>query len=187
MSVASPHPNIENVYKPVQQINGMDPKYVAFVKDMIHINKKLPYFNVSKDGFGYVVTNLGWTAHTDLNTTRVEVRGHIIVIKDSILVDGEEFEALCWRGRCLSASGINVRLGAVILAYYSTLDQLNLPCYRKRLLYYINKVEENPEIAEFAAVALTAKTTLSATEVEKIRSAMLREISNIRRAKYAHA
>ncbi len=159
-----------------------------FIKDMIHINKKFPHFNVSKDGFGYVVTSLAWTAYTNLlDATRVEVGGHMIMIRDNILVDGKEFEVLCWKSRCLSASGINVRLGAVILAYYSTLDQLNLPCYRKRLLYYINKVEENPDIAEFAAIALSAKTTLSATEVEKIRSAMLREISNIRRAKYVHA
>jgi hypothetical protein len=166
----------------------MEPQ-IKFAKDLTRINRRS--FNVFTGGvFRYVVANPGvWTAYTDdLSKIRVEIGSHLLVIKDDeIIVDGREVEALCWKARrgrrCLDASGIKIRIGSIILAHYSFIDQLPVAlCSRRRMLYYINRVEKEPNIAEFAVKVLATKNTLND---ENLIGAVLKEIGKIRLATLA--
>ncbi len=176
---------VRNVYKIVRQIDGMEPKFVKgieFVKDIIRIHKILQYIDVRKDGaLRYVIGNPGvWVAHVDGGLSVVRV-GNNLVVKDRILLNNKETDALCLKSRCLSASGIKVRVGALILAFYSWLDILPISITRKKLLYYVNNVEKNPEVAEFAIWALVARNALDDEAVE-IATAIVGEIRKIRLA-----
>ncbi len=156
----------------------------TFIKDMFAIHKLLPYYHVDKDTYRYVVKTSAWSAGTDdFDIVAVELGNYRLVAKELFLLDGNEVR-LCEKDRCLSTSGVKVRIGAMVLAYYSALDMLPTSCTRKKLLRYISKAEEDPDLAEFAAVALSAKSTLSEAEVDRIRKAMLREISSLRLVKY---
>jgi hypothetical protein len=153
----------------------MEPE--KFVKDITRIHKILPYINVRKDGvLRYTVSNPGvWTAHTNgLDMVKINIGDNLLVVKDRIVLNGREAE-LCLKNRCLSAGGIKVRIGAVILAFYSWLDMLPISVTRKKMLYYINSVEKNPEVAEFAIWALVAPSALDDEAVE-IATAATREI-----------
>jgi hypothetical protein len=158
----------------------MDPE--KFVKDIAKIHKILPYIAVRKDGaLRYAVSAGTWVAHTDGGLSVVRVGN--IVIKDRILLNGKEVDVLCHKSRCISASGIKVRVGALILAFYNHLDTLPISITRKKLLYYVNNVEKNPEVAEFAIWALVARNTLDDEAVE-IAIAIVGEIRKIRLAAY---
>ena len=157
----------------------MEPK--EFVKDIARIHKILPYINVRRDGaLRYTVSTETWVAHTDGGLSLVRVGN--IVIKDRILLNGE-VDVLCHKSRCISASGIKVRVGALILAFYNYLDMLPISITRKKLLYYVNNVEKNPEVAEFAAWALVTRNALDDEAVE-LAVAIVREIRKIRLAAY---
>jgi hypothetical protein len=153
----------------------MEPK--EFVKDVTRVHKILSYVDVRKDGaLRYTVSTGTWIAHVDgLSVVRV---GNI-VIKDRILLNGKEVDVLCHKSRCISAGGIKVRIGALILAFYSHLDTLPISVTRRKLLYYVNNVEKNPEVAEFAVWALVARNALDDEAVE-IATAMVGEIRKIR-------
>jgi len=121
-------------------------------------------------------------AHTDgiVNTVKV---GNQLILKDRILLDGKEAELCLRNGQCLSASGIKVRIGALILAYYSWLDRLPLSITRRKMLYYINNVEKDPELAEFAVWALAARNALFDEAIE-IAIALVEEIRKLRLVAY---
>jgi len=154
----------------------MEPE--KFVKDITRIHKILPYIAVRKDGvLRYTVSNPGvWTAHTNggLDMVKINIGDNLLVVKDRIVLNGREGE-LCLKNRCLSAGGIKVRIGAVILAFYSWLDMLPIPLTRRKMLYYVNNVEKNPEVAEFAIWAFVARSALDDEAVE-IATAATREI-----------
>jgi hypothetical protein len=150
----------------------MEPE--KFVKDITRIHKILPYIDVRREGvFRYTVSNLGvWTAHVDGN---LDMRvGDNLVIRDRILLNDKEAELR------LSAGGIKIRIGAVILAFYSWLDMLPISVTRKKMLYYVNNVEKNPEVAEFAIWALVARSALD--EAVEIAMAATNEIRKMRLA-----
>jgi hypothetical protein len=151
-----------------------------FAKDITRIHKVLPYINVRRDGAGYTVFTGTWAARTDggLGVVRVD---NNLVVKDRILLNDKETDVLCLKSRCLSASGIKVRIGALILAFYSWLDILPISATRRKMLYYINNVEKNPEVAEFATWALVAHNRLGDEAVE-IATATVGEIRKIRLA-----
>ncbi|MFZ8810672.1 MAG: hypothetical protein ACO2PN_21510 [Pyrobaculum sp.] len=155
-----------------------------FLKDIARIYKILPYIDVRKDGdFRYTISNPGvWVAHTDgiVNTVKV---GNQLILKDRILLNGKEAELCLRNGQCLSASGIKVRIGALILAYYSWLDRLPLSITRRKMLYYINNVEKDPELAEFAVWALAARNALFDEAIE-IAIALVEEIRKLRLVAY---
>jgi hypothetical protein len=150
----------------------MEPE--KFVKDITRIHKILPYIDVRREGvFRYTVSNPGvWTAHVDGN---LDMRvGDNLVIRDRILLNDKEAELR------LSAGGIKIRIGAVILAFYSWLDMLPISVTRKKMLYYVNNVEKNPEVAEFAIWALVARSALD--EAVEIAMAATNEIWKMRLA-----
>ena len=155
-----------------------------FLKDIARIYKILPYIDVRKDGdFRYTISNSGvWVAHTDgiVNTVKV---GNQLILKDRILLNGKEAELCLRNGQCLSASGIKVRIGALILAYYSWLDRLPLSITRRKMLYYINNVENDLELAEFAVWALAARNALFDEAIE-IAIALVEEIRKLRLVAY---
>ncbi len=161
----------------------MEPE--KFLKDITRIHKILPYIDVRKDGvFRYTIRNPGvWVARTDGIVNTVIVGNQLILSKDRILLDGKEAELCLRNGRCLSASGIKVRIGALILAFYSWLDKLPISISRKKMLYYINSVEKNPELAEFAIWALAARNALFDEAIE-IATALVEEIGKLRLAAY---
>jgi hypothetical protein len=153
-----------------------------FAKDITRIHRVLPYINVRRDGaLRYTVFTGTWAARTDggLGVVRVDN----LVVKDRILLNDKETDVLCLKSRCLSASGIKVRVWALVLAFYSQLDVLPIPVTRKKMLYYINNVEKNPEAAEFATWALVARNRLDDEAVE-IATATVGEIRKIRLAAY---
>jgi len=160
----------------------MEPKTQIFVKDLYSIHKMMPYFDVEAGAFQYIIRSPGkWEARTnDFNIINVEIGRHLVVIDDEITVDGRKAE-LCWK-RCIHPSGIKVRLGAVVLAYYSFVDQLPISHISKRkMLYYVNNVEKEPDAAEFGIKILAAKNTLG--EAEEIVKMIVKEIGKIRLAK----
>jgi hypothetical protein len=158
----------------------MDKGSNNFVKDIVGIHKILPYVDVRRDGaFRYTVSNPGsWVAHID---TLAMIKVGNMVIKDKILLKDKEADVLCHKSLCLSASGIKVRFGALILAFYSWLDELPLPITRRKMLHYINGVEKDPELAEFAVWTLVARNALGDEAVE-IATAIVEEIRKIRLA-----
>jgi hypothetical protein len=158
----------------------MEPK--EFIKDVAHIHKILPYIDVRRDGaLRYAVSAGTWVAHTDGGLSVVRVGN--IVIKDKILLSNKEVDVLCHKSRCISASGVKIRVGALILAFYNYLDRLPISITRKKLLYYVNSVEKNPEVAEFAIWALVARNVLDDEAVE-MAIAIVKEIGKIRLAAY---
>lgn len=180
--------NERNVYKTAQQIDDMEPQIQIFVKDLLSIHRKS--FNVNRGGVSrYLITNPGvWKTYVnDGLNLRTEIENHLLVVNDEMVIDGRQIESLCWKSRrgqrCLSSSGVKVRIGAIILAHYSIIDQLATACNVKKMLYYINNVERNPDVAEFAVKVLMAKNTLG--DDEALVKAILSEISKIRLAKYA--
>jgi len=160
-------------------------EYKQFIRDVARIHKLLPYINVHKNGvFRYVVSNPGiWMTHVDGGlTVKVNIGNSQLVIKDRILLNDEEVEELCLENRCLSAGGIKVRIGAAVLAFYSWLDMLQVPYItRRRMLYYINNVEKNPEIAEFAIWALAARNALFEDAID-LATAVVEQIGKVRLA-----
>jgi len=164
----------------------MEPKtqISAFVKDLYNIHKMMPYFDVETGGvFRYMIRSPGkWEARTnDFNIINVEIGKHLVVIGDEITVDGRKAE-LCWKSRCIHPSGIKVRLGAVVIAYYSFVDQMPISYISKRkMLYYVNNVEKEPDVAELGVKILAAKNTLG--EAEEIVKMIVKEIGKIRLAK----
>ena len=164
----------------------MEPKTQIYVKDLYSIHK-MPYFDVEAGTFQYIIRSpRKWEARTnDFNIINVEIGKHLVVIDDEITVDGRKAE-LCWKTRrsqrCLSPSGIKVRLGAVVLAYYSFVDQMPISHISKRkMLYYVNNVEKEPDVAEFGVKILAMKNTLG--EAEEIVKMIVKEIGKIRLAK----
>ena len=162
-----------------------------FVKDLIRVHRILPHIDVRKDGsLRYIVSNPGvWVASTDggLGVVKVSIGDDLLIIKDRILLKSKEAEyaELCLKNRqCLSASGIKVRIGAAILAFYSWLDMLPLSIItRRKMLYYVNNVEKNPELAEFAIWALASRNALFDEAIE-IATATVGEVGKIRLAVY---
>jgi hypothetical protein len=162
-------------------------EHEKFIRDIVRISKLLPYIDVRKNGaLRYVVSNPGiWTAHVDGGlTVEVNIGNSQLVVKDGILLDGEEVEELCLKNRCLSATGIKVRIGAAVLAYYSWLDALPVPYItRRRMLHYINNVEKKPEVAEFAIWALAARNALFEDAID-LATAIVEQIGKVRLAAY---
>jgi hypothetical protein len=156
-----------------------------FIRDMFRIYK-IPYLDVRRDGtFKYTVNNPGaWAVRTEgiVSVVKIDVGGRRFVLSgDTVLPEAE----LCLKnGRCLSAGGVKVRIGAIILAHYSWLDMLPVPITRKKMLRYINNVERNPELAEFAVWALAARSALDDEAIE-IATAVAGEIRKMRSAAYA--
>lgn len=165
----------------------MEPQKCQFVKDLLNIHRHS--FNVIRDGVSYTIINPGiWRARvdSDLNLT-AEIKNHLLVVKDDeIVIDSRKIESLCWRSRngqqrCLTVSGIKVRIGAIIISHYTFINQLPICNDVKKMLYYINNVEKNPDVAEFAINILMAKNTLND---DVLVTAILKEIGKIRIAKY---
>ena len=163
-------------------------EHEQFIRDVARIHKLLPYIDVSKNGiFRYAVSNPGiWTAHVDggLGAVKVYIGNSQLVVKDRILLDGKEVGELCLKNRCLSASGIKVRIGTAVLAFYSWLDMLPVPYItRKKMLYYVNNVEKNPEVAEFAIWALASRNALFENAID-LAAAIVEQIGKVRLAAY---
>jgi len=162
-------------------------EHERFIRDVARIHKLLPYIDVSKNGFfRYAVSNPGiWTVRVDggLGVVEANIGNSQLVVKDRILLDGEEVgEELCLKNRCLSVAGIKVRIGAAVLAYYSWLDALQVPYVtRRRMLYYVNNVEKNPETAEFAIWALVARSALFEDAID-LATAVVEQIRRVRLA-----
>jgi hypothetical protein len=164
----------------------MDKGSNNFVKDIVGIHKILPYVDVRRDGaFRYTVSNPGsWVAHASniVSTVKVSIGNRqLVLLKDRILLDGEEAELCLRSNQCLSAGGIKIRIGALVLAFYSWLDELPLPITRRKMLHYINGVEKDPELAEFAVWALAARNALFDEAIE-IATALVEEIRRLRLA-----
>jgi len=171
----------------------MEPQ-IQFAKDLNKIDKIAQYFDVKRGGvYKYEVEYPGeWKAYTnDFNVIYVEIGKHRLVVKDDeMMLNGRKIESLCWktsRGqRCLSPSGIRIRIGAAVLAYYSFIDELPIDWVStKRMLRYINNVERDQDVAELAVRVLVAKNTLG-DEAEKIVKTLIKEIGKVRIAKYVH-
>jgi len=165
----------------------MEPQIQTYVKDLLGIHTKS--FNVDRGGASkYTIINPGiWKTYVydDLNL-RTEIGNHLIVADEKIVVDGKQIDSLCWktsRGqlRCLTSSGIKIRIGAIILARHSIIDQLPTACTSNKMLYHINSVERDQDMAEFAVKVLAAKNTLND---DALVAAILNEIGKIRLAKY---
>lgn len=166
----------------------MEPQKI-FGEDLLNIHRRS--FNVERSGTFYIIDNPGiWRTRvdSDLNLT-TEMGNSVITVKDDeIVIDGRQIESLCWKSRrsqqyCLSASGIKVRIGAIIISHYTFIDQLPICNDVKKMLYYINGVEKNPDVAEFAVKILMAKNTLND---DVLVTAILKEIGKIRLAKIKH-
>jgi hypothetical protein len=165
----------------------MEPE--RFAKDVMRIHKILPYIEVLRRDVRYTVSSPGsWVAHTDVGLSRIDVDGRLTIAKDGILLDGRETE-LCLSNRrtpdrCLSASGVKVRIGALILAFYSWIDALPVQhISRRKMLYYVNNVEKNPELAEFAIWALASRNALFEDAID-VAIAATEEIRRVRLAAY---